>query len=144
MILRQATDKDIDAIAKIMGDWCEATPYIPALHTRDEDRAFITRVVATQDVLVADTDGVQGFIARQNDEINQLYLAPAARGQGTGTALLTEMKTRSDTLSLWCFQANSGGRRFYERHGFAVEKLTDGARNEEHVPDVRYVWKGTS
>ena len=144
MILRKATDRDIDVIAKIMGDWCEATPYIPTLHTRDEDRAFITRVVATQDVMVADAEGVQGFIARQDDEINQLYLASDACGQGTGAALLNEMKTRSDTLSLWCFQANSGARRFYERHGFIAEKFTDGARNEERTPDVRYVWKGTS
>lgn len=144
MILRQATEQDINIIAKILGDWCETTAYIPALHTRAEDRGFITRVVATQDVLVADSDGVQGFIARQNDEINHLYLSPPARGRGTGTALLEEMKTRSDTLSLWCFQANTGARRFYERHGFTAEKFTDGADNEERLPDIHYCWEGTS
>jgi GNAT superfamily N-acetyltransferase len=140
MRLRAATEMDIDAIAKIMGDWCADTPYIPALHTREQDRKFITGVVATQDVMVADDDGVQGFIAREDDEIDQLYLAQAARGREIGSALLDKMKTRSDKLELWCFQANTGARRFYERHGFTIDRMTDGVRNQEKLPDIRYVW----
>ena len=42
-------------------------------------------------------------------------------------------------LQLWAFQSNAGGRRFYERHGFAAVEFTDGAGNEERWPDVRYV-----
>ena len=140
MKLRAATETDIDAIAKIMGDWCADTPYIPALHTREQDRKFITGVVARQDVMVADDSGVQGFIAREDNEIDQLYLATAARGRGIGSTLLAEMKTRGDRLELWCFQANTGARRFYERHGFTVDRMTDGASNQEKLPDIRYVW----
>ena len=140
MKLRAATKTDIEAIAKIMGDWCADTPYIPALHTRDQDRKFIAGVVARQDVLVADDNGVQGFIAREGTEIDQLYLAQAARGRGMGRALLDEMKTRSAQLELWCFQENTGARRFYERHGFTVDRMTDGAGNQEKRPDIRYVW----
>ena len=29
---------------------------------------------------------------------------------------------------------------FYRRHGFTEVRRTDGADNEEHVPDVRMVW----
>ena len=29
-------------------------------------------------------------------------------------------------------------RALYERHGFLIEELTDGARNEEKMPDVTY------
>jgi hypothetical protein len=39
---------------------------------------------------------------------------------------------------VYTFQANSGARRFYERHGFAAIQLTDGQGNEEHCPDVLY------
>ncbi|RBW46316.1 GNAT family N-acetyltransferase [Loktanella sp. D2R18] len=123
-----------------MGDWCADTPYIPMLHTRAQDRKFITHVVSSQDVLVADDDGVQGFIARADGEIEQLYLAAAARGRGIGSALLNEMKTRRERLNLWCFQANTGARRFYERHGFLVSHMTGGAENQEKLPDIRYVW----
>jgi hypothetical protein len=32
--------------------------------------------------------------------------------------------------------------RFYERHGFVEAERTDGRRNEERAPDIRYVWDG--
>jgi hypothetical protein len=41
-------------------------------------------------------------------------------------------------VRLWCFQANSGARRFYERHGFVAVEFTDGHDNEEGCPDVLY------
>ncbi len=145
MILRQGTAADVDATAQILGDWCEATPYIPALHTRDEDRQFMQTVLNRHDVLIAETAGkVQGFIARDQTEIGQFYLTPGARGQGTGAALIAEMKTRSDQFWLWCFQANAGARRFYERHGFVVDHMTNGMGNEENLPDIRYVWRAKS
>ena len=50
------------------------------------------------------------------------------------------LAVRPDGLELWTFQVNVGARRFYERHGFRAVELTDGSANEEHEPDVRYVW----
>jgi hypothetical protein len=32
-------------------------------------------------------------------------------------------------------------RRFYLRHGFTEAERTDGQRNDEREPDIRYVWK---
>ncbi len=145
MILRPATQRDIVPIVRIIGDWRADTPYIPPLHTREEDRHFIKGVVDTQDVMIAETDAeVQGFIARHYDEVTQLYLAPDARGQGMGAALLAHMKHRMDHLRLWCFQANTGARRFYERHGFVAKQFTNGEANEERLPDICYVWRATS
>ncbi len=141
MILRAATNQDVKAMAQIIGDWFTATPFVPRLHTIEEDRWFIGQAVKKDDVIVADDSGVKGFIVRNGAEISQLYLAAAARGLGIGSALLEKMKTRSDQLSLWCFQPNTGARRFYERHGFVAERFTDGAGNEEQVPDIRYVWR---
>ena len=43
---------------------------------------------------------------------------------------------------LWVFQKNEGARRFYERHGFELVKLTDGAENMEREPDALYRWNG--
>lgn len=33
-------------------------------------------------------------------------------------------------------------RRFYERHGLALARLTDGRDKEEKLPDAFYVWRG--
>jgi indole-3-acetate monooxygenase len=45
-------------------------------------------------------------------------------------------------LELWCFQANERTLRFYEGRGFRAIRFTDGADNEERMPDVRYRWEG--
>jgi hypothetical protein len=34
-----------------------------------------------------------------------------------------------------------GARRFYERHGLSVVRLTDGEGNEERAPDALYAWR---
>jgi GNAT superfamily N-acetyltransferase len=74
--------------------------------------------------------------------VEQLYVDPEHTGAGIGSRLIELAKDRSPAgLQLWTFQANEGARRFYERHGFTVVELTDGAGNEEHQPDVRYAWK---
>jgi ribosomal protein S18 acetylase RimI-like enzyme len=66
----------------------------------------------------------------------------ASRGRGIGTALLSlAMDRHPEGLQLWVFRQNTGARRLYEGHGFALAELTDGERNEEHEPDARYVWK---
>ncbi|MDX8349906.1 GNAT family N-acetyltransferase [Cognatiyoonia sp. IB215446] len=145
MILRAAMKADIAPIARIMGDWRAETPYIPDLHSREEDVAFIRGVVASQDVLVAEkADDVLGFIARDDREISQLFLTSSARGQGIGSALLSNMKERVAHLTLWCFQANLGARRFYQRHGFKIAFMTGGQDNAERQPDIRYQWSRSS
>ena len=63
---------------------------------------------------------------------------------GLGSRFVRLAKTRRPHgLDLYTFQVNAGARRFYERHGFRVVDLDDGARNEEHQPDVRYRWRPT-
>jgi GNAT superfamily N-acetyltransferase len=69
-------------------------------------------------------------------------LVEAPRGRGIGDRFVTLAKERRPAgLSLWTFQVNTPARRFYERHGFTAAQWTDGARNEEREPDVRYVWQ---
>jgi ribosomal protein S18 acetylase RimI-like enzyme len=84
-------------------------------------------------------------MALDGDEIDQLYLRPGRTGEGLGSRLVELAKERwPDGLSLYTFQANTGARRFYERHGFVVVDLNDGARNKEHQPEVRYAWRPVS
>ena len=74
--------------------------------------------------------------------IDQLYVAPDRLGEGIGRSLLDLAKERAaGDLQLWTFQVNQRARRFYERNGFAAVEFTDGANNEEHEPDIRYLWR---
>jgi hypothetical protein len=47
-------------------------------------------------------------------------------------------------VKLFCFQANKGARRFYERHGFVAEAFGEGSANEEGLPDILYVRRAIS
>ncbi len=137
-MIRPATASDARALATVLGDWVRETGWMPVLHTREEDQGFLAGLIETAEVWCDET--ATGFIARQGDTVPALYLAPAARGQGLGTALLTQAKQDRDHLTLWTFEANEGARRFYARNGFTEVDRTGGTRNDEGLPDVRLDW----
>ncbi|MEO5324693.1 GNAT family N-acetyltransferase [Mesorhizobium sp. CC13] len=114
---------------------------MPQLHTPDEDLHFVRHVLlAHQQLTVAACEGrIVGFVSVKDDRIEQLYLDPAFTGRGIGSRLLRHATSGMPRVQLHCFQANSGARRFYQRHGFAAETFGDGSGNEESLPDVLYV-----
>ena len=141
--LRQATSADAAAIAQVFSPSRRLLTFVPELHTVAEDRWFIENIIITECVVtVAETAGrLVSFLALRHDEIRLLHTHPDFLDRGAGTMLLdTAKRAAPGSLQLWCFQANVGARRFYERHGFQAVEFTDGARNEEKTPDVRYRW----
>ncbi len=141
MILRPATPDDAAPLALILGDWVRETGWMPVLHTREEDQGFLRHLIETGDVTVAEDETPLGFLARDGEEVRALYLATAARGQGIGKALLDHAKAGHPTLRLWAFEANDRAVRLYLREGFRMAERTDGAGNEEKLPDLRMTWE---
>jgi len=139
----EAGPADAPALARIMGDWLRGTPWMPVLHSRAEDLDFLRRMIASHRVLVARdaNGGPLGFIAVRQCDIAGFYVAEGHRGQGIGRALLAKVKETEPRLALWTFQANTRAIAFYSREGFAETGRTDGAGNEERLPDVRMIWR---
>lgn len=141
--MKLAPAKPLDAarLGQIMAAWINETPWMPKLHTLDGDTKFLTRLIETMDVItLRNLRGPEGFLAREDEEVQALYLAPQARSNGWGSQMLGLAKARSPRLELWTFQANTRARAFYAREGFTEVKLTDGQGNDEKLPDVRMVW----
>jgi GNAT superfamily N-acetyltransferase len=132
---------DAGGIARIMRTALASFDWMPVLHTPDEDLAFIgNQVLPNQIVTVAEAgEDIAGFIAVKGEWVEQLYLDPAFTGGGIGSRLLMRAVETMPVARLYCFQANSGARRFYERHGFQAEVFGDGSGNEESLPDILYV-----
>ncbi len=142
MRLVTAREKDALALAGILWGWAAETPWMPKLHARPDTEVFLERLIAQTEVTaIRNWRGVQGFLARDGEMIHALYLHPRVRGQGWGARLLDQVKARSDRLTLWAFQANEGARVFYRREGFVEVEKTNGAGNDEKLPDVRMVWR---
>ncbi|MEV0987812.1 GNAT family N-acetyltransferase [Streptomyces sp. NPDC049949] len=119
--------------------------YVPNLAARSRagrDDWFARVLVPQYETWVAVTgSSVVGLMVLNGQELNQLSLDPAWRGRGLGDRFMALAKKRQpDGLAWWTFQVNESAHRFYERHGFIAVKRTDGVRNDEREPDVRYVW----
>ncbi len=143
MHIRTATIADADAIAAVFSPSRRLLRFLPELHTLEEDHWLIEHVILKEcDVtVVVGRDRIIAFLAREGSEIRLLHTHPALIGHGVGSLLLHHAKAHGPgMLELWCFQANDKARRFYERHGFTPVAFTNGQRNEEKTPDVRYRW----
>lgn len=142
-MLRQLALTDMGAAAQVHRIAFDlAMPWLVGLHTPDEDRWFYReRVFLTCRVWGHfEAEVLSGIIAFREGWIEQLYVLPTAQGRGVGTGLLDVAKKACDRLELWTFQRNARARRFYEARDFAPVEQTDGARNEEKEPDIRYLW----
>lgn len=127
LVLRAATADDIEDIATVWHDgWRDGhLGHVPASveeHRRLADfrRRVPTRLAMTT---VATIDGdVVGFVMVVDDEIEQIYVARRARGNGVAAALLCHgeraIAARFDQAWLAVIAGNSRGRRFYARYGW--------------------------
>jgi ribosomal protein S18 acetylase RimI-like enzyme len=139
--LRPARPLDAGRIGRILQAFAEEAPWMLRLHSGAEAIACCGEMIDRGWVTVAGTGAkVDGFLACDDGYIHALYVAPGQRGRGLGARLIRAAQGGSESLSLWTFEANSGARRFYKRHGFAEEGRGAGMGNDECLPDIRYRW----
>ncbi|WP_327713233.1 GNAT family N-acetyltransferase (plasmid) [Streptomyces sp. NBC_00464] len=145
VLLRRAHAADAHAAADVwLRSYASALPTVRCAHGKAEVRDWFARVLVPQyDTWVAVTgNSVVGLLVLKGDELKQLYLESEWRGRGLGDRFMSLAKRQQpDGLLLWTFQVNGPARRFYQRHGFTEAERTDGQRNDEREPDVRYVWQ---
>jgi GNAT superfamily N-acetyltransferase len=118
----------------------------PPVHSDLEVHEFFATVVLPdRETWVIDDDHgeIVALLVLEPGSIDQLYVHPGHTGRGLGSRLLDVAKAvYPEGLDLWTFAANTGARRFYERHGFVAVESTEGD-NEEGAPDIRYHWPPT-
>jgi GNAT superfamily N-acetyltransferase len=150
MDLRPAREEEIEPLTRLFIRARNEMDYLP--HVPDEAAVPIAaRIREHEEVWLAEENGrLLGFFGIEYSTIlgasvlEKLYVEPAEQNRGVGSALLGKAKElRPDELYLWVFQKNPA-RRLYERNGFALVRLTDGADNMEREPDALYRWPGAS
>lgn len=143
--LRPARAGDAPAVAQLLIDTRrQFMPYAPSPHPDDELRAWVAaELVPSGGVTVATADhevvAAMALDAGGGGWIHQMAVDPRWVGRGIGAVLLRHaLESLPRPVRLYTFQANTGARRFYERHGFVAIRFTDGRANEEQCPDVLY------
>lgn len=116
----------------------QAMPWLPDLHTPEEDRAFFAGELARSRGWGVRRDGeLLGAALVVDGWLTQLYVRPDWQGRGIGSALLAVARSEAvEPLRLWVFARNVRAQGFYARAGFEVERATDGSGNEEREPDL--------
>ena len=142
--IRQANDGDIASVARLFRAVRAAClPYLPHLHTPEEDLAFFRdRVFRECEVWIA--GAMDGFIACRAGWVDHLYVRAERQRRGIGAALLAQAMMTHSPLRLWAFQRNTAALAFYCAQGFREVERTDGSRNEEREPDVLLEWSRTA
>lgn len=127
-----------DVAALIRRSREQAMPWLPDLHSPEEDRAFFAGELAGSRGWGVRRDGALLGVALVRDGVlTQLYVSPGWQGRGIGSVLLDTARADADgPLRLWVFARNLPAREFYARAGFEVERATDGSGNEEREPDL--------
>lgn len=106
------------------------------------------------DFVVEDSSGLVGFAnvgrfrGRPDDleagELWAMYVHPDAWGTGAGDALMDEtidelIRMGVTTAYLWVLEGNGRARRFYERHGWTSDDVSETFdANGSQIPEVRY------
>ncbi|MFV2035084.1 MAG: GNAT family N-acetyltransferase [Halocynthiibacter sp.] len=137
--IRAARPSDATEVAAILLGRMRDTPWLPRLYTSSDTYGFAEMMIARGWVTVARAPRVEGFLALEDGFVHALYVKKP--GLGTGRALLENAKASCRQLTLWVFQENIQARHFYTREGFYEVERTDGAENDENLPDIRYEWR---
>ena len=151
VVLRPADADDVEAIADLfLACWRTSyrdvlPPHVVDMYgpasARDLWRRSLEEGSGERRVVVAEQIGksILGVVAMGRDpdrpalgHVFSLYVHPGAQGLGIGARLMSAAVERfsADALSeasLWVFEANTGGRAFYERLGW----LADGTKRVE-------------
>ncbi len=133
------SDDAVDVAVVFAASRRAAMPWLPVLHTPDEDVAFFTSEVESSSGWGVFEDGrLVGFALLRDGWLNHLYVQPDCRGRGVGSVLLARvLEGAPSEVDLWAFARNHAALAFYAHHGFAEVERTDGSANEEREPDVR-------
>jgi GNAT superfamily N-acetyltransferase len=139
-MIRRATAEDTELVVSIIEPSFALLDFLPKLHTHEEGLAFFRRAIEEGEAYLYGEDGVAIV---HGDMLSHLYVRPETIGAGVGHALFEHVtRLRPHGFQFWVFQQNERARRFYEAHGAVAVEFTDGAGNEERMPDVRYEWRG--
>jgi putative acetyltransferase len=144
-LIRQALPADAGVIGDIFVRARDEMTYLPPI-TDDVRPKLGGWITERHEVWVAEDRGrLLGFAGLSSGWLDHLYIDPGAQGRGYGSLLLQHAKSlQPQGIRLWVFQKNAGARRFYERHGFRLENMTDGSGNMEREPDALYSWEPES
>ena len=142
-IIRQYKESDLDGV---MASWESASkiahPFLLEEFLETERYNIPNVYLPNTDTWVAEVAGkVVGFIALMGNEVGAIFLDPMFQGAGIGRSLMDKAQELHETLEVEVFEANSIGRKFYDRYGFEPLAESIHAPTGQAVLRLKFVSK---
>jgi len=111
-VIRRATPADAEVVARINRESrAEAMPWLPDLHTPEEDVAWFRNTLAGEAWIFEEDGEPVGYAAMKDGELHDLYVAPGAQRRGVGGALFAQVQAaHPDGFRFWAFRDNTRAR----------------------------------
>jgi ribosomal protein S18 acetylase RimI-like enzyme len=145
-IIREYRREDFDAVTilwRISREKSLPEFQLEKGHFFFEDRDYFQKnIIKNNQIWVVESQNYPvGFMAMNNDFVDQLYIHPDYQRRGIGQSLLNLARERSpEHVWLYTLQVNASAREFYEKNGFVAEKFGISPPPESE-PDVQYHWR---
>ncbi|MFB6211569.1 MAG: GNAT family N-acetyltransferase [Halobacteriales archaeon] len=133
-------DRLVDLWIALATDQRQYDSHLRAEPNREQIRTAMARHILTGTLRVArEDDRIRGFVMFDLEEgayeqdvdrgvIQNIYVEPAARGRGVGSALLAAAETAlgqagADVVGLEVMATNEAAQRLYEREGYQPHRI---------------------
>jgi GNAT superfamily N-acetyltransferase len=141
--IRPYGEADFEAVTKVwFTSWESDGIGLPQPSLQAELRERLPREIAGGwfvYVAMTDTD-IVGFLALQEDRLQQLFVAPSVQGRGIGKQLVDFVKAqRPGGFYLTTTPTEGRATRFYEREGLERGEISLHPRFGHEI--VRYDWR---
>lgn len=119
--IRPYDDNDVEAV---LSAWENASkvghPFLSDDFMQQERKNMVELFLPNGETYVISTEdgSVIGFLSMADNEVGGLFVQPDYHGTGAGCALMNKAKSLHNVLIVEVFEANSIGRRFYEKADF--------------------------
>ena len=95
------------------------------------------------DTWVAEQYGeIVGFLSLMGNEVGAIFLEPRCHGTGIGKALMDKAQELHGDLEVEVFEANSMGRKFYDRYGFHLIETKHHEETDQTILRLKFTADG--
>lgn len=135
VLIRDMKSEEIKEVSQIwLSANLEAHDFIPASYWKG-NLDLVREELPLAKVRVYEEEGkILGFLGRNGEEIEGIFVRKECRSRGIGRALLKDAKQSRERLRLHVYQKNRRARTFYLREGFWIcsEGIDEGTGEKEY------------